>query len=1195
VTVGLLLPLLLSLAAFAAPPEMYWAPLRPLSSRVYRTAVSGDHLVAVVEDGSLMRLEDGVWSILAGPPPGAAGGFFGLVVSPEGRVLLATNQYVWTWQQELGWSEPVAFPPGNVYSLALAPTGRPWAVGIHGYVASLQDGVWVRHRDLPLDSSVESNLHGLCFDRDGVGWASNGTGLVLRIEDGQGTRLHFHGEAPIRVDLDRDGRAVLFGDTVRYLDDPGAPPIYQGRAERGSQHEDGWWLVIDGRLHWLEDGLVEAVLTTTTGHNIGLALLGSGRLVLWEESGRFHEQRPGRAPILRDVADDWGLGSIADHEGAWSADLDGDGLDDLLLPTAEGSLRLLLQQLEGFHDATEGWGLELVLDNELTLCDLDGNGRVDLLARERVRGAGPDDAAVRLRYLRTMNGWFDDVTDSIQGEVPAATSVGDGLFTCADVDQDGDLDVLVSGGWRTLPAGPKVALYENIGEGRLRVEPLPERGLGLTWGGWVQQVLPGDLDNDGLLDFVGLVWWNQGHVLLQGAPGGGLRDRTRGSGLDSVYTWTERGWLAHLDDDPFLDLLTLDRKQFLWAWRGGSDFAFAQVSASWGLDRYHTLADQDVADAELVDLDRDGWLDIVAAARHGGLMLALGSASGAFLDRSDALPSSERAVLDLVSLDLGGDGDQDLLVLREGAELLLENLAGPASPGPARVEGPGALHELRRRLVWLRPWADGLPLGLWMLCALAATLSCRRFGSRVLLGRAPSVVLLPVGVLAVYLLLADRPLLQRWVASTLGLLIVAGGTWAELVYHRFEEARRVGVYRLLRCLGEGGMGSVWEAWDSDQRRRVALKLVKPHLLRSEDDRKLFEREGRLCSRIHDQRVVTIYKVGFERVFERGSAVLVAYLAMELLQGVTLRGYLSRRGRLPSGEAAAVALEICRALEVIHEHEVVHRDIKPDNVMLVGHGRIKVMDFGAARKAGHKTRTVRQVLGTLAYLAPEQMRGFEPDPRSDLWSVGVTLYELLCGVRPFAADDVVELQAAILMLDPSPPCERIPGLDPALSELVMCCLVKDPAQRVQLASELTAALEPFAIDTPTPTSEEQQEARRASHGPGAGLLPVAQAESQLAVLRRLLVEWWAWRAGSEQPELETYVASLVRWTVQRRGSADLLAERLGACGVDLSTSLVPVAPRDPERVVFGRARRAAAVPEPCDEEPTPLDTIVEGES
>jgi len=261
-------------------------------------------------------------------------------------------------------------------------------------------------------------------------------------------------------------------------------------------------------------------------------------------------------------------------------------------------------------------------------------------------------------------------------------------------------------------------------------------------------------------------------------------------------------------------------------------------------------------------------------------------------------------------------------------------------------------------------------------------------------------------------------------------------------------------YEILAVLGHGGMGTVYRARDLELDEDVAIKTLRPELV---SDTRLVERfkdEIRLARRLSDCHIV--------RTHDFGEWAGVYYLTMEYVEGITVRTLLDTRGRLGVSATLALATQLAQSLAVAHEHGVVHRDIKPQNLLLDAEGVLKVMDFGVARLAERSTSMteVGLVIGTPAYMSPEQLMAENVDGRSDLYAAGVVMYECLTGELPFQAASVISLVAKLLMNQPRPPAALNPEIPPALSALVLQLLSKRPEDRVQTANGLIERLAPL---------------------------------------------------------------------------------------------------------------------------------------
>jgi eukaryotic-like serine/threonine-protein kinase len=258
-----------------------------------------------------------------------------------------------------------------------------------------------------------------------------------------------------------------------------------------------------------------------------------------------------------------------------------------------------------------------------------------------------------------------------------------------------------------------------------------------------------------------------------------------------------------------------------------------------------------------------------------------------------------------------------------------------------------------------------------------------------------------------------------------------------------------GRYALGEVLGAGGMATVYRARDEVLGREVAVKVLSPQYATDPGFLARFEREARHVAALTHPRIVTVFDCGVDGT--------TPFMVMELVAGRTLRQVLDEAGPLPPGEAVGIAAAVCEALAAAHAAGLVHRDIKPANIVLSG-GQVKVLDFGIARAADPAAATRTQtVLGTAAYLSPEQASGGRAGPASDLYSLGCVLFEMLTGAPPFTGDSAVGIAYRHVHADPGPPSARRPGLPARLDQITARLLAKDPAARPPGAAVARAEL------------------------------------------------------------------------------------------------------------------------------------------
>src|SRR5262245_60551763 len=299
--------------------------------------------------------------------------------------------------------------------------------------------------------------------------------------------------------------------------------------------------------------------------------------------------------------------------------------------------------------------------------------------------------------------------------------------------------------------------------------------------------------------------------------------------------------------------------------------------------------------------------------------------------------------------------------------------------------------------------------------------------------------------------------------------------------------RRLGAFEILSALGAGGMGEVYRARDTRLDRTVALKVLPDHLARDPDLRERFEREARAVSSLNHPHICALFDVGHQDGTD--------FLVMEHIEGETLLDRLAR-GPMPIDQVLRYGIEIADALDKAHHQGIVHRDLKPGNIMLTK-GGTKLLDFGLAKRqaavtagtSGPPASTLSalataerpltergSLLGTFQYMAPEQLEGREADPRTDIFALGSTLYEMATGKKAFSGKSQASLIAAILAAEPQPLSSLQPLTPPALERLVKVCLAKDPDDRLQTAHDVWQELK-WIADAGSLAGEPVAEARR----------------------------------------------------------------------------------------------------------------------
>ncbi len=271
--------------------------------------------------------------------------------------------------------------------------------------------------------------------------------------------------------------------------------------------------------------------------------------------------------------------------------------------------------------------------------------------------------------------------------------------------------------------------------------------------------------------------------------------------------------------------------------------------------------------------------------------------------------------------------------------------------------------------------------------------------------------------------------------------------------------RQLGAYILIRRLGRGGMADVYLAEQSSLRRHVAMKILKPSLAKNDSFVKRFHHEAQAAAALVQANIVQIYEVG--------TCEGLHYIAQEYVRGQNLRQYLNRHGAVESIVAVNIIRQVAAALQKAAEHNVIHRDIKPENIMLAPNGEVRVADFGLARINDPQRKSdltqIGVTMGTPLYMSPEQVEGRAVDPRSDIYSLGITAYHMLAGQPPFDGETALAIALLHVNKTPVPLAELRPDVPPQLVEIVEKMMAKVPADRFQDPAELIRSIRKIEID------------------------------------------------------------------------------------------------------------------------------------
>ena len=262
---------------------------------------------------------------------------------------------------------------------------------------------------------------------------------------------------------------------------------------------------------------------------------------------------------------------------------------------------------------------------------------------------------------------------------------------------------------------------------------------------------------------------------------------------------------------------------------------------------------------------------------------------------------------------------------------------------------------------------------------------------------------------------------------------------------KFVGKRLDGRYEIQEIIGVGGMAVVYKAHDNQENRTVAIKILKEEFVSNEEFVRRFKNESKAIAMLSHPNIVKVYDVSF--------GDLIQYIVMEYIDGITLKEFIERQGSLRWKDAVHFTIQILKGLQHAHDKGIVHRDVKPQNIMVLPDGTIKVTDFGIARFARSEQRTITdKAIGSVHYISPEQARGEKTDEKADIYSVGVMLYEMITGQLPFQAESAVSVAIMQLQREPKLPTEINGSIPLGLEQITMHAMQKSPDRRYQSAAE-----------------------------------------------------------------------------------------------------------------------------------------------
>jgi len=896
---------------------------------------------------------------------------------------------------------------------------------------------------------------------------------------------------------------VLPRETADRASGPPANAIARGK--------DGLWAVGNhGSILHLEPNLLPAFLDRTFDAGAGvqaestlaffvdldgaglrdLALVapfGRNSFLCSDEGGTFRSM-----PLVYP-----GLAALPTGNHLVWADMDGDGWVDIVnRPESRPGTESvdIWRNLGGFRFWSAPSGItsttpEVYDIGGIEVFDFDGDNDLDIYEIRSLTKFGGFPAP---NLLHRNDGFGRFTTEPIFQRNGGAAWSWTHAVASADFTGDGRPDIITANSWGM---GNTFYKKNELGE---YVDATAESGLAGD-AHLVLGLVSGDIDNDGALDVLVLTSVDFGPSRLYRNDGfGHFHDITTESGLDRIFAAARQAQFVDMDLDGDLDLVlgnALERFQETGAVGrlrllindGSGHFSDATVKAN--IDQSTTAF---VAD----DFDDDGDIDLYLvrsgeanrllqneSPRHGYLKVrlessapnrvALGARVSIFRPDGSIVgvretnwqqPIAHFGVADLSHVDVevrfpSGDFRREKGIAT-GREVVISEHVFPIK----------LVHDVwfffRHRWAWADGRRDIISLlasfaflaGLWRLSHwLGTRFYVRRRGTMTLLWAAfflTRLLIMPLEPISTAARILPLSILSL---GGLGLLF-----WDRRVTNR-ADARFVGPYELLAEIGRGGMGTVHRARDTSLVGKpiVALKILNPDRVRDASSMRRFVREAEIGAKLRNPGIVSMLASGECRVFERGQWQSTAYLAMEFVEGTSLASVIFSADRLPLVRQLEILRDAALALHAAHSQSILHRDVKPDNILLSRGGVVKLVDFGIAAIAAAPSQTdVGFLVGTIAYMPPERIAGKIEDARGDLYSLGVTMYELIAGKRPFDADNLstVELLRAIVERRPTPLLEICSDILPRIDALNQRLLAKRPSDRPANAQEVADEFE-----------------------------------------------------------------------------------------------------------------------------------------
>lgn len=982
---------------------------------------------------------------------------------------------------------------GDLNDIVMTSKNTGWAVGRNGIIIRYENGKWKK-----IESPTDQILQKISMANDSTGWAVGNSGTILECRNYHWQKV----QSDIREQLlsvvaidEHTALAVGNNSTVLYFNGEtwnqdesikNYDDLFSDvSVVRDSAGNKDVWIIGNQGIYTTSQSLGFSFTDIT--NQAGLRRVGKlghffsrsddeipdllvandgGTSLLYENDGKNHFADVTSETELRESPRDAYVSAIGD--------VNNDGEQDILEVIDHTNFRFYLGTMSGgFRDFTERSELQFaeinpLVPNAATFVDLNNDGNLDLYFSNFDL---PDQI-----FLGDGSGKFQKVNiDIVLNKILNHSSYG-AVFT--DVNNDLKIDILIP--YYVSSNGKFFSLFLN--NGGLKFSEVDDSLFHSTTDLSPTAVTSADFNNDGNIDFYihsqkvpPMLWMNDGE--------GKFTDVSRNVGFTTTLVHPEpiNGIVATADvnNDGWIDIYD-GSKLFL----NSPQFIFTEVTERVGI--------QFVGTPTFSDVDNDGDQDLFIGSSRS----SLGKGDRAALFRNNLNQKS------FVKVRVSGDASNHSAI---GTKIILES---PDGTKQTRIIGGGGtqltmqnLHEVHfggiqeYSIKVLFPSGimkerTGILSGEIVTIDEANTVSAifysfiKSFGRTVSLMTYErlSVVFISLMLLIVLLLVGGKmidakKITHRWFPVMMMIvlygmvihltiyetLLLSGfisffGTVVVMFFVSVigkvviekREAQYISHFKVLELLGAGGMGKVYKAVDSETKKIVALKVLNPELLKDPENRRRLSAEGHLLASFNHPNIVKVYEIGESN--ERG------FIAMEYLNGGTLREKLEKEHPISIPDIKNYIIQICDGLTEVHEKDIVHRDLKTGNLMLGSDGNLRIMDFGLSKSPLVTTMTsLGTVLGTLGYVAPEQVTSLNVDRRTDIFSLGVIIYELLTKELPFKGENEIALIHSIFNTVPPVPSQLRTDCPKEWDAIVMKCLAKDMNERFSNAEEVKQQL------------------------------------------------------------------------------------------------------------------------------------------